>query len=90
MKELQTFGFAWAAMMLLLGLTYGLSFVLTGATAALANLSIAAMKAALIYWFFMHGRTESGIVRLSSLVGGVWLMVMFVLTFSDYFSRSWS
>lgn len=90
MQELKTYGLAWGAMMLLLALTYGLSFVLTGATAAVANLSIAFIKAALVYWFFMHGRRESGIVRLSGLVGGVWLMVLFMLVFSDYLTRSWS
>lgn len=88
-KEIRLSLLAWLAMLLLLLATWGLSHVLTGGPAILSNLSIAFGKAALIYWFFMQGRRETGLVRLSGLLGGVWLLILFLLSFSDYLTRSY-
>jgi cytochrome c oxidase subunit 4 len=50
-------------------------------------LVIALVKATLIVLFFMHVRYASPLVRIFAAGGFVWLVILFALTFSDYFTR---
>jgi cytochrome c oxidase subunit 4 len=48
---------------------------------------IALAKAALIVMVFMHVRYASPLVQVFSAGGFVWLVILFVLTFSDILTR---
>jgi len=80
-------GLVWLALLVLLGLTVGSAYIPLGALNSPLNLSIAAIKAALIAIFFMHLRQSSPLVRLAAAAGLFWLIFLFTLTFSDYLSR---
>lgn len=48
---------------------------------------IAMVKAALIVLFFMHVRYGSPLLHIFAAGGFLWLIILFVLTFSDYVTR---
>ena len=73
----------WAALMVLLGLTFGSAYIPLGAFNSVVNLGIAALKAILVAVFFMELRASGQLVRLTALVGLVFILVMFALTFTD-------
>jgi cytochrome c oxidase subunit 4 len=77
----------WTALLALLLITFGASFVLTGPASVAVSYTVALAKAALIFWFFMHLREESGLVRLAAGGAGVWLLILLLLLFADYASR---
>lgn len=77
-----------AALMVLLGLTVGIYFVPLGAFGVVAALTIAFAKAVLILLFFMHVRYSSRLTMVLAGAGFFWLLILFVLTFSDYISRN--
>lgn len=77
-----------AALMVLLGLTVGVSFVPLGSFGVVAALTIAGSKAVLILLYFMHVRYSSRLTMLLAGAGFFWLLILFALTFSDYVSRN--
>jgi cytochrome c oxidase subunit 4 len=58
-----------------------------GIWSSIVALGIAAIKAGLIAWFFMHLRDETTLIRVFSLAGLFCLAVMFTLLTSDYGDR---
>lgn len=74
----------------LLALTAGATFVPSGWWSTPVSLTIAFAKAALIFFYFMRLRNQQNLVRLFSLVGFFWLVILFVLTAVDYLTRAWS
>jgi cytochrome c oxidase subunit IV len=52
-------------------------------------LTIACIKATLVILYFMHVRYSSRLVWV--IIGSAlfWLAILFVFTFSDYWTRSW-
>lgn len=83
----RTLIFVWIALMVLLGLTLGTSFLPLGAFKPVANIGISFVKAVLIFWFFMHLREVSGLIRLAAFAGAVALLIMLALISSDYLTR---
>ena len=77
----------WIALLVLLALTIGASFLPIGDWRQAINLAIAAAKAALILWVFMAFRTETPLVRLVMLCAAVLLFVLATLLAADYFLR---
>jgi cytochrome c oxidase subunit 4 len=73
----------WAALMVLLGLTLGSAYLPLGAFNSVVNLGIAVLKAILVAVFFMELRAAGQLVRLTALVGLVFILIMFSLTFTD-------
>ncbi len=73
---------------LLLGLTIGVAFVDLGPLNLLIAVAIASVKAVLVVLFFMHVRSGPKIVTVVALAGLFWLTFMFILTFTDFFTRS--
>ncbi len=51
--------------------------------------TIAIVKATLVVLYFMHIKGGSPLARLFIIAVLVWLGILFVLTYSDYFTRSW-
>jgi cytochrome c oxidase subunit 4 len=52
-------------------------------------LTIACIKATLVILYFMHMRYSSRLVWIVFLSALFWLAILFLLTFSDYWSRTW-
>ena len=50
-------------------------------------LLIAVVKATLVVLYFMHVRFTNRVTQLAAASGFVWLLIMFGLTLSDYFTR---
>jgi cytochrome c oxidase subunit 4 len=80
----------WAALMLLLVLTFALGEINFGRWNFPIAVSIAAGKATLIVLFFMEVRYSSGLIRLMACVGFLWLSILLGLTFADYATRAWT
>ena len=78
-----------AALIMLLILTYGVYHLQLGAWGIVVAMTIAFSKALLILLFFMHVRYSSNLTKVAAFAGVFWLSILFLLTFSDYFSRSW-
>lgn len=55
----------------------------------LIAMAIATTKALLIFWYFMHLKFSSKSVIFVAGAGFMWLLIMFALGMSDYFTRSW-
>lgn len=49
---------------------------------------VAVAKALLIVFFFQELYYDKGLVRLFAFAGLTWLFILFLLTFSDYMTRS--
>ncbi|MBS0208355.1 MAG: cytochrome C oxidase subunit IV family protein [Planctomycetes bacterium] len=48
---------------------------------------IAAVKAVLIIYYFMHVRQSASLTRLMVGAGFMWLAILFTLSFADYWTR---
>jgi len=60
-----------------------------GALNVVVALAIAVVKAVLVVLFFMHVRHSSSLTKMTVTAGLFWLLILIVLTLSDYASRSW-
>ena len=85
----KTYYLVTAALMVLLALTYGVYYLQLGTWGIVVAMAIAFSKALLILLFFMHVRYSSNLTKVAAFAGVFWLLILFLLTFSDYFSRSW-
>jgi cytochrome c oxidase subunit IV len=88
MTGLRPLFLVWLALTGLLASTIGASFLLTGPISLAVSIAIAAAKAALIFWFYMHLNEASGVVRLVAVGAVVWLVILFILTSADFATRS--
>jgi cytochrome c oxidase subunit 4 len=77
----------WAALLVLLALTIGATFLRLGPVLPLVSFGIATAKAALVLWFFMELRRENGLARVAALAGFAWLAILFIMTATDNLSR---
>jgi len=77
----------WVALLALLAVTFAAARLPLGQFGMPVNLSIAAMKALLVAVFFMHLRRAGGLVRLASLLGLAWLVILLALACADYLTR---
>jgi len=77
------------ALMVLLAVTVGIAYIHLGELNVIAAMTIAVTKAVLIILYFMHVRYSSRLSWVWVVSGFFWLIIMFTLTFSDYFTRDW-
>jgi len=77
----------WAALLLLLFLTWGVSRLNLGPFNLVAALGIAILKMALVILYFMHVRYSSRVTWIFVAAGFIWLLIMIDLTMSDYLTR---
>jgi cytochrome c oxidase subunit 4 len=76
------------ALMALLGATVAVAEIdLGGPWNFAAATAIAATKAVLIVLFFMNIRYSGALARLVAAAGFFWLVILFALTFADYWTR---
>ena len=79
----------YAALLVLLLITLGASFLPLGPLGVVVALAVAVSKALLILLFFMQVRYQGALTRLFVATGFFWLGILFVLSLSDYISRGW-
>ena len=80
----------WAALIVCTGLTAWISYFDFGEWNVVVALLIAFTKASMVAWIFMGVRYSTKLTRLFCVAGLVWLMILLLLTFSDYSSRGWT
>jgi cytochrome c oxidase subunit 4 len=78
-----------AALLVLTTVTVAVAFMDLGALNNVVALSIAVAKAVLVILFFMHVRYSTPLTWLTVAGGFFWLLILLVLTYSDYVSRGW-
>ena len=52
-------------------------------------LTIACIKATLVVLYFMHVRYSGRLIPLVIVAALLWLVILFAITFSDYWTRQW-
>lgn len=78
------------SLMLGTGLTVAAAFYdFPGPLNAIIALTIAVVKATLVILYFMHVRYSSRLIWLIISAALFWLVILFALTISDYWTRSW-
>jgi len=77
----------WLGLLALLAATIGAAFGGWGDLSASLNLFIAALCVGLIGILFMNLARASVLVRLAAFAGMFWLLFIFIMTASDYFTR---
>jgi cytochrome c oxidase subunit IV len=80
----------WIALMCLTALTAGMSRIDLGPFNTVIALVIATGKGLLVVLFFMHAKYISERTTWVAIVSGFfWLLILLMLSMTDYFSRSW-
>ena len=81
------------ALLVLLAITVGVAFIpspdhglLRSVLTAIAFF-IAGTKAVLIILWFMHVKSSGRLIWIAAAAAFVWLVILFALTFNDYFTR---
>ncbi len=87
--HIRTLVLVWLALIGLLALTVGASFLPLGGFKPGVSIGIAFIKAVLIFWFYMHLRELSGLIRLTAVTGAITLAILIGLISSDYLTRFW-
>lgn len=86
-SELRPLLLTWAGLLALLAITIAISFAPIGPVKPVANMAIAAVKAGLILWVFMHLRERGGLLRIFALGAIAWLAVLMGLAVTDILTR---
>ena len=76
------------ALMVLLGLTLVAAMFDLHEWNVVIALTIAVIKALLVVLYFMHLRFSTRLVQVFGGAAIFWLLILFTLTLTDYFSRS--
>jgi cytochrome c oxidase subunit 4 len=74
----------WLALLALTGLTVAVAGIDIGGLTVATALIIASVKGYLVLKIFMHLRSESKVFRVFVLVAAFFLIISFILLFSDY------
>jgi cytochrome c oxidase subunit 4 len=78
----------WLALMALLALSAGTAWIPLGWMNTAIGLAVAAVKALLVALVFMRLRASHPLLRLTALAGVVTLALLFVLSGTDYATRT--
>jgi cytochrome c oxidase subunit 4 len=77
----------WLALLALLALTLGSSYVPLHGFNAAVNVAISCVKAALVAFFFMKLRSSDSVVRFAAGIGVVWFLILLGLSLTDVSTR---
>ena len=78
----------WVALFALLALTTTFAFLPLGSLNLPIALAIAMAKALLVLWFFMELKNSTGLTRAFAAAAFFWLLILIVLTWTDYSHRA--
>jgi cytochrome c oxidase subunit 4 len=87
--NLKTYFLIFGILLLLTAVTTWVSFINIGHLNTLIAMIIAFSKAVLVVLFFMHVRHSSRLTKIVVTTALLWLIILFGLTLSDYFTRNW-
>lgn len=76
-----------AALMALLVVTIGVSFIDMGIFNWVAAVTIAVVKASLVIMYFMHVKYGTHLSWMVATMGVLWFLILVVLTLSEYLAR---
>ncbi len=76
-----------SVLVVLTAVTVTVAYIDLGPLNVIVMLLIAVLKATLVVLYFMHVRFTNRVTQLAAASGFVWLLIMFGLTLSDYFTR---
>jgi cytochrome c oxidase subunit 4 len=79
----------WVALIVLTFATTAASYLELGEFNIVLAMLIALTKVSLVAWIFMGVRYSTTLTRLFCVAGLIWLVIMMIITSSDYFSRGW-
>ncbi len=85
----KTYSLVFGALIALTIITTAVAFVDLGPFSVVVALLIAVCKMLLVALFFMHIRYSTRLTRLVVLAGLMWLLILIVLTLSDFVTRGW-
>jgi cytochrome c oxidase subunit 4 len=86
----KTYVLVWLALVVLTITTYYVAeYVDIGRWNVLVALLIAGTKMSLVIYFFMHVRFNDPLTKLFVITGFIWLVILIVMTMTDYVSRGW-
>ena len=85
----RTYLLVYLALLVLLAMTVGASFLDLGILHTPVAITIAFIKAMLVLLFFMGLRHSDNLTRLYAAAGFIWLLILFSLTLTDYLTRVW-
>lgn len=83
----RVFVVVWIALLLLLLITFGSSFVPLGYFNFVINITIAIAKALLVMAFFMNLRYSTHLMKIFAGAGFFWLMLLIGISLVDYLTR---
>ncbi|GJQ20350.1 MAG: oxidase [Bacteroidia bacterium] len=75
------------ALLALFVLTVGIAYIDLGPFNIVVAMTIATLKALLVVLYFMHVRYSSRVTWVFVSASFFWLVILLVLTLSDYFTR---
>lgn len=78
------------ALMVLLVVTVVAAFLPLGFLNMPVAMAIASIKAALVILYFMHVKFSSRLTKVFVAGSFLWLAILFVMAFGDYYTRQWS
>jgi len=87
--SVKTYFKVFGALLVLLVLTVGASYANLGPFGVVVSMGISIAKALLILLIFMEVRYSHPIVWIFAGAAFLWLLLMLVLTLSDYKTRQW-
>jgi cytochrome c oxidase subunit 4 len=79
----------WGVLVVLFAATLGSAYLPLGTGNVAINLAIAAVMIAVLATFLMDLRNSTVLIRIIAAASGLWIIIMFSLTFADYLSRSY-
>ncbi|MBI5806785.1 MAG: cytochrome C oxidase subunit IV family protein [Ignavibacteriales bacterium] len=82
-----TYVLVWMALLVFTSITVTIAGIDLGKYTLLIAMFIAAIKSSLVINVFMHIRFEEKIFKVFLLLSGMTLLIIFVLTFSDFLFR---
>jgi len=88
--SVKTFVGIWAALLVLTVVTVAVAFLNLGSFSVAIALIIATIKASLVALFFMEIRYSPRMTQIVLIAGLAWLMIMLLLSMTDYASRPWT
>jgi cytochrome c oxidase subunit 4 len=86
---IRTYLLVFGALMVFTAITVAVAFVDLGPANNVVMLAIAVLKATLVIMYFMHAKYGTRLIPLVAASGFFFLLLMFVITMSDYMSRGW-
>lgn len=87
--SIKTYLLIFVTLLILTLTTFAVSSVDLGGLNAIVALIIAAGKALLVAFFFMHLRYSRSLMLVVVAAGLLWLAIMIIATLSDFLTRGW-